>query len=91
MNQKIQSAPELASIEVDNVSRSAFLMRGVLAAGAAYGALATGPFLRRAFAQGGGGDIDILNFGSRSSTSRPRSTTPPARRSPGSAARPPTT
>ena len=47
--QKIQSAPELASIEVDNVSRSAFLMRGVLAAGAAYGALATGPILRRAF------------------------------------------
>ena len=62
MNPKIQSAPELASIEVDNVSRSAFLMRGVLAAGAAYGALATGPILRRAFAQSGGGDIDILNF-----------------------------
>jgi rubrerythrin len=61
MTNGIKTAPELERIEVDNVSRSAFLMRGMLAAGAAYGALAAGPMLRRAFAQGGD-DIDILNF-----------------------------
>jgi rubrerythrin len=60
--QKIQAAPELASIEVENVSRSTFLMRGALAAGAAYGALAVSPMIRSAFAQGGGGDLEILNF-----------------------------
>jgi rubrerythrin len=61
MTNEIKTAPELDRIEIENVSRSAFLMRGVLAAGAAYGALAAGPMLRRAFAQGGD-DIDILNF-----------------------------
>jgi rubrerythrin len=61
MTNDIKTAPELDRIEIENVSRSAFLMRGVLAAGAAYGALAAGPMLRRAFAQGGD-DIDILNF-----------------------------
>ena len=39
-------------------------MKGVLAAGATYGAFAAGPILRKAFAQDGGseGDIEILNF-----------------------------
>ena len=39
-------------------------MKGVLAAGATYGAFAAGPVLRRAFAQDSGseGDIEILNF-----------------------------
>ena len=37
-------------------------MRGVLAAGALYGATAVTPFVRKAFAQGSMGDIDILNF-----------------------------
>ncbi len=63
MNHKIQAAsPELASIEVENVSRGAFLMKGALAAGAAYGALAVGPLVRNAFAQSEDGDLEILNF-----------------------------
>lgn len=62
MNEKTQTSPELASIEVEPIHRSAFLMKGVLAAGAAYGALAAGPMLRNAFAQAEDGDIEILNF-----------------------------
>jgi hypothetical protein len=62
MSEKIQSAPELASIEIEALDRSAFLMKGVLAAGALYGATAVTPLVRRAFAQGSSGDIDILNF-----------------------------
>ncbi len=63
MNQKIQVAsPELASIEVENLSRSTFIMKGALAAGAAYGALAVGPLVRNAFAQAENGDLEILNF-----------------------------
>ena len=62
MSEKIQSAPELASIEVEALDRSSFLMKGVLAAGALYGATAVTPLVRRAFAQGSSGDIDILNF-----------------------------
>jgi hypothetical protein len=53
--------PELAEVEVD-MGRGAFLVKGALAAGAIYGATAVGPFVRRAFAQGGGTDVDILNF-----------------------------
>jgi rubrerythrin len=56
------AAPELAKIEVENLNRSTFLMRGVLAAGAVYGAVAAGPLLRKAFAQSSSGDIDILNY-----------------------------
>jgi rubrerythrin len=55
-------APELAKIEVENLNRSTFLMRGVLAAGAVYGAVAAGPLLRKAFAQSSSGDLDILNY-----------------------------
>jgi len=46
------------------LGRGAFIARGAVAAGAAYGALAAGPFLRRAFAQGEASqaDLDILNF-----------------------------
>jgi hypothetical protein len=56
------SAPELAAIEVENIHRGAFLIRGVLAAGALYGAAAVTPLVRTAFAQGSMGDVDILNF-----------------------------
>jgi rubrerythrin len=52
----------LAKIEVENLNRSTFLMRGVLAAGALYGAAAAGPLVRKAFAQSSSGDIDILNY-----------------------------
>jgi hypothetical protein len=54
--------PELAEIEVEELSRSTFLAKGVLAAGAVYGTTMVGPYLRQAFAQGSGGDVDILNF-----------------------------
>jgi rubrerythrin len=57
----------VADIRVHGVTRSAFLARGVLAAGALYGAGAAGPAITRALAheQHGafsGGDIGIVNF-----------------------------
>jgi len=55
-------APELATIEVHGSTRQAFILRSTIAAGAAYGALSAGPLLARAFAEDGGGDVDILNF-----------------------------
>jgi len=64
MTDKAKAAPELEQIEFEPIDRSSFLMKGILAAGATYGAFAAGPMLRTAFAQGGGseGDIEILNF-----------------------------
>jgi rubrerythrin len=53
---------ELAKIEVEDLNRSTFLMKGVLAAGALYGTMAVSPMVRRAFAGGSTGDIDILNY-----------------------------
>lgn len=65
--QKPQLAePALAQVEIEteNMDRSAFLTKGALAAGAALGALAVGPYVGRAFAQAGTskGDLEILNF-----------------------------
>jgi hypothetical protein len=37
-------------------------MRGAIAAGGVYGLSTVGPFVGQAMAQGGGGDLDILNF-----------------------------
>jgi Ferritin-like domain len=58
--------PELAGVRVDedseDLSRSEVLLKGALAAGAVYGALAVGPYVRRALATSGGGDVGILNF-----------------------------
>jgi ferritin-like protein len=54
-------SPELAEVEVE-MDRGAFLTKGALAVGAIYGSLAVGPFIRRALAMGGAGDVDILNF-----------------------------
>ena len=51
----------MRAIEVHGMTRSAFILRGALGAGALYGAGAAGPFVRRAFAQEGG-DAEILNF-----------------------------
>ena len=61
MNHTEQVNPELAEVEVQGISRSAFLVRGALATGSIYGAGAVGSFVTSAFAQGGG-DVDILNF-----------------------------
>ncbi len=56
------AAPELASIEIEGVTREGFLLRSVVAAGSVYGLATVGPFVGRAMAQGGGGDVGILNF-----------------------------
>lgn len=59
--------PELvAGITVDDdsedLSRSEVILKGALAAGAVYGTLMVGPFVRKALAMSDGGDVDILNF-----------------------------
>ena len=51
----------LGQIEVEGLSRGAFMRRGALTAGALAGAAAVGPFARSAAAQAGG-DVEILNF-----------------------------
>jgi hypothetical protein len=60
--------PELAGVEIveesgGDISRSDVLLKGALAAGAVYGTFMVTPFVRGAFAMGGGTtDVDILNF-----------------------------
>jgi rubrerythrin len=54
--------PSLAEIKVEEMSRSSFITKGALAAGAIYGMTMVGPFVRRALAQSGGSDVEILNF-----------------------------
>ncbi len=49
-------------IEVHGITRQVFIMRGAVAAGTVYGMSTVGPFVRQALAQGGGGDVEILNF-----------------------------
>ncbi len=55
------TSPELGAVEVHGMTRSSFILRGALTAGAVYGAAAVGPYVSNAFAAGGG-DLDILNF-----------------------------
>ncbi|HET7119807.1 MAG TPA: ferritin-like domain-containing protein [Solirubrobacterales bacterium] len=43
-------------------TRGEVLAKGALAVGAAYGAAMVGPFVGRALAMSGGGDVEILNF-----------------------------
>jgi Ferritin-like domain len=54
--------PELARCEVHGITRSAFILRGALAAGAFYGTASVAPFVSQALAAEGGGDVEILNF-----------------------------
>ncbi len=54
--------PELSGCEVHGMTRSAFILRGALAAGAFYGSASVAPFVSQAFAEAGGGDVEILNF-----------------------------
>jgi len=56
------AAPGLEAVEFEPLSRGALIARGALGAAAVYGAVAAGPLVRRAFAQMGGGDVEILNF-----------------------------
>jgi hypothetical protein len=66
MNQDKLVHPELATVEVldhsGDLSRGEVILKGALAAGAVYGTFMVGPFVRRALAMSGGGDVDILNF-----------------------------
>jgi rubrerythrin len=52
----------MENIEIQGMTRGAFLVRGALAAGAAYGAASVSPWVAAALAQDGGGDVGILNF-----------------------------
>ena len=58
--------PELAGVNVDedsqDLSRSEVILKGALAAGAVYGTFMVGPYVGRALAMSGGGDVGILNF-----------------------------
>jgi hypothetical protein len=54
--------PELADFEVGGMTRSSFILRGALAAGAVYGVGAVMPFVSQALAETEGGDVEILNF-----------------------------
>jgi Ferritin-like domain len=60
--QEITANPELEGLEVKGLTRSSFILRGALAAGAVYGTTLVGPFVSQALAEGGGGDAEILNF-----------------------------
>ena len=62
MAEQTMRNPELAAVEVEELSRGSMIAKGALAAGALYGTLAVGPLVRRAFAQDSSGDVDILNF-----------------------------
>jgi hypothetical protein len=60
--QEIIVNPELEGLEVKGLTRSSFILRGALAAGAVYGTTLVGPFVSQALAETGGGDAEILNF-----------------------------
>jgi hypothetical protein len=62
MSNDTLAAPELGAIEVQGVTRQSFIIKGALAAGTVYGLGAVQPFVKEALAQGGAGDVDILNF-----------------------------
>jgi rubrerythrin len=54
--------PELSRVEVEGMTRSAFILRGALAAGAAYGVGAVGPFVADAFGATAVKDVKVLEF-----------------------------
>lgn len=56
------TSPEPSAVEVHGISRASFILRGAVAAGAAYGATAVGPYVANALAASSSGDLDILNF-----------------------------
>lgn len=64
MGNSYAKAPHGAMVEVDGMTRGAFVLRGALAAGAVYGGAAATSFVQRAFGQSDGSpnDIDILNY-----------------------------
>jgi hypothetical protein len=62
MTRPEMASPELAAVEVNGHTRAGFILRGAMTAGAVYGATAVGPYVSKALAAGGSGDVDILNF-----------------------------
>ena len=63
MSESRLMVPALADVQVEGLTRSAFLVRSTLAAGAVYGMGAITPFVGSAFGQKGDeADIEILNF-----------------------------
>ena len=66
MSDQILAQPELAGVNIESdsedISRSEVILKGALAAGAVYGALAVGPFVGRALAMTESGDVGIHNF-----------------------------
>ena len=52
----------MSAEHADQQTRSEVLAKGALAVGSVYGALAVGPYVRRALGASGGSDVDILNF-----------------------------
>ena len=57
----ITAQEALGGIEVHGMSRESFILKSTIAVGSVYGAAAISPFVRQAFAAGGG-DVAILNF-----------------------------
>jgi hypothetical protein len=55
-------SPELGAVEVHGMTRSSFILRGALSAGAVLGAGAVSPYVSNALAASGSSDLDILNF-----------------------------
>jgi hypothetical protein len=60
MNPSDTETPDLGAVEVPGINRSTFILRGALAAGAAYGVGSVAPFVGNALAASP--DLDILNF-----------------------------
>jgi rubrerythrin len=52
----------MSAEHAEQQTRSEVLAKGALAVGSVYGALAVGPYVRRAFGASMGGDVEILNF-----------------------------
>ena len=66
MSNEQLNTPELAAVQIEaddgDLTRSDVILKGALAAGAVYGALAVDPYVRRALSASGMGDVGILNF-----------------------------
>jgi rubrerythrin len=62
MSHAHSAASELDAVRIHGITRGSFILRGAVAAGSVYGAGMVGPFVRQAFAQSGGGDVEVLNF-----------------------------
>jgi len=56
------AVPQLAAVQIDGMTRSSFMLKSALAAGAVYGGATVAPFVSKAIAQENMGDVEILNF-----------------------------